>query len=159
MGLDLSKNKPGVTVYDTTNKQIIFCDSIKIPTSVEFETTDYFEFVQHILLDIFNEFQMHKIIIEEIFISPLTVKSNIPLIKLNSYVGMFFREKGLQIYKVLPSTSRAHLKIKPNKKEQAFEWIKERYPEIKLENFKKDNDKSDSLILALNHDNKDLQRW
>ena len=35
-------------------------------------------------------------------------------------------------------------------KEQAFEWVKDNFPEIELESFKKDNDRADAIIVGLN---------
>lgn len=159
MGLDLSKNKPGITIYNITTSKIVFCDAIKIPSSVHFEKKEEMEFLSLLLLEFLHEYKPHKVILEEVFMSGRTAKSNIPLIRLNGFIAPILINYGVQLMKVLPAASRAYLKIKPNKKEQGFKHIQEKYPELNLTNFEKENDKSDSMILALNHDNEQLEKW
>lgn len=85
--------------------------------------------------------------------SPRTANSNMPLIMLRGVVVKTLRDAGCRVEGVTPSSARAYLQIKPNTKEQAFDDIKSMFPEAGLTTFKKDNDKSDAIIVAKNKDN------
>lgn len=156
IGIDLSKTCPGVCIYDTDIKNIEFLDSFKKSGSPsEFERDLE---ILYWLLDIVTIYKPKKAIIESPFVNKFSIMSAEPLYKLHGIVNYFLFKNGLEIYNISPSSSRAYLKIKPNNKESAFKYIKEQYPNIGLEDYKKDNDKSDALLLALNYNNSKLKQ-
>lgn len=154
IGIDLSKTCPGVCIYDTDTKNIEFLDSFKVsgsPTVFERDLE-----ILYWLLDIVTIYKPSKAIIESPFANSFTIKSLAPLYQLHGIVNYFMFKYGIEIYNITPSSSRAYLNIKPNNKENAFKHMSKLYPNIGLDSYKKDNDKSDALILALNHDNSKL---
>lgn len=156
MGIDLSKMCPGVCVLNKTNDSIVFVDSFKMNSGTS--NKDRNLEILYWILSIVDKYRPSSAIIESPFISTFTIKSAGPLMKLHGILDHFLFENGLEIYEITPSSSRSFLGIKPNTKEKAFSFIKEKFPELELKTFSKDNDKSDSVILALNYTNKKLKQ-
>ncbi|EHO19764.1 hypothetical protein HMPREF9466_01695 [Fusobacterium necrophorum subsp. funduliforme 1_1_36S] len=150
IGIDLSKSCPGIAIMDTQMKKLIYLDNY--PNTKTTHKTDHERNIEIVTwLDrICNTFHPKTAIIESAHISSFTIKSAIPLLKLHGLIDECLLAKGMEIFEISPSSSRAFLKIKPNKKEAAFEWVKKKFPEAELNSFKKDNDKSDAIILVLN---------
>ena len=156
IGIDLSKTCPGVCIYDTDTKNIEFLDSFKISGSpAVFERNLE---ILYWLLDIITIYKPSKAIIESPFVNKFTIKSLVPLYQLHGIVNYFMFKYGVEVYNITPTSSRAYLNIKPNNKENAFKHMSKLYPNIGLDDYKKDNDKSDALILALNYDNDKLKQ-
>lgn len=154
IGIDLSKTCPGVCIYDIDTSNIEYLDSFKVSGSpTEFERDLE---ILYWLLDIVTIYKPSKAIIESPYISKFTIPSSAPLYKLHGLVNYFLFKYGIEVYNITPSSSRAHLKIKPNDKATAFNHIKKTYPELGLTSYNKDNDKADALILVLNYDNNKL---
>jgi Holliday junction resolvasome RuvABC endonuclease subunit len=154
IGIDLSKKCPGVCIYDIDTSNIEYLDSFKVSGSpTEFERDLE---ILYWLLDIVTIYKPSKTIIESPYISKFTISSSAPLYKLHGLVNYFLFKYGIEVYNITPSSSRAHLKIKPNDKATAFNYIRQTYPELGLTSYNKDNDKADALILVLNHDNSKL---
>ena len=153
LGLDLSKSCPGVAIISTETKKLLYVDSFKASGSLSFygrnlEISTWLE-------KIINIYRPKTVILESAFMSKFGAKSNVTLLRLHGYIGHILYEKGLTLKLVTPSSSRAFLKIKPNDKKTAFEWVKKNFPEADLTTFTKDNDKSDAIILALSIFNKE----
>ena len=150
-GLDFSKSCPGICILSKEAKKIIYKDKFK-----EKENTDfYFRMIEikKWLGEILRTFKPSEIMLEAPFISPKTARSNTILLRTHGYIGHYIMSLGIKINMIAPSSARAFLKIKPNKKEKAFEYVKEHFPELQLTDFKKDNDIADSVIVALSHYN------
>lgn len=150
LGIDLSKAKPGIAILSLELKRIIHIDAFEDKTKDTF--TRYLE-IKYWLQNLIKTFNPEAVMIEKEFIKPTKFgsKATIPLLKLHGYVYSIIKSYDLSIYEILPSSSRAFLKIKPNTKEGAFEFIKKQFPELHLIDFKKDNDKCDAIIIALNY--------
>lgn len=135
-------------------KKLVYLDNY--PNTKTTNKTDHERNVEIVTwLDrICNTFHPKTAVIESAHISNFTIKSAVPLLKLHGLIDELFLSKNMEVFEISPSSSRAFLKIKPNKKEPAFAWVQERFPEANLVNFKKDNDKSDAIILVLNYFNK-----
>lgn len=143
-------------MFNYTNKKVLYLDSFKIkgnPTNSERNLE-----ILYWILDIIFTYRPYMAIIESPFISQFTINSAGPLLKLHGIIDHFLLENGLKIYEITPPSSRAFLGIKPNTKEEAFKFIKKEFEDLQLGTFKKDNDKSDALILALNYNNEKLKK-
>lgn len=153
LGIDLSKAKPGIAILSLELKKVVYIDDFADKSKDTFSR--YLE-IKFWLQRIINLFKPEAVMIEKEFIKPTKFgsKATIPLLKLHGYIYGIIKEYNLPIYEILPSSSRAFLKIKPNTKEGAFEFIKKNFPELKLTDFKKENDKGDAIIIALNYLNK-----
>lgn len=147
MGLDLSKNCPGISIVDIESKKIIFKDKYKQKGDKDF----YFRMIEirEWLSELIKIFKVKNIMLESPFISAKTAKSNNTLLRMHGMLGHYMMSMGVNIYMIAPTSARAFLKIKPNNKEAAFEYIKKNFPELQLNDFKKDNDIADSIIIAL----------
>lgn len=157
VGLDLSKSCPGIAVVNLAQNKLILTDNLKAKSG----RSNYLSFyrIKEWLNEIIKVFKPKVFIVEAAFASRFGAKSNATLYKLHGYIGTFLISKGIEIRMIEPSASRAFLEIKPNKKEVAFEWAKEHFQEAMLTTFKKDNDKADAIILALNGHNKNTKEW
>jgi Holliday junction resolvasome RuvABC endonuclease subunit len=147
MGLDLSKNCPGISIVDINTSKVIFIDKYKQKGDKDF----FFRMIEirEWLYEIIKTFKVKNIMLEAPFISAKTAKSNNTLLKMHGMLGHYMMSLGTNIYTISPTSARAFLKIKPNKKEIAFEYVKENFPELRLKDFKNDNDIADSIIIAL----------
>lgn len=142
---------------DFNTSKVIYLD--KFPGKEKNPYLRFFE-IKTWIVDLIKTFRPEILILESAFMSKFGANSNITLLRLHGYIGMAIMETGVNIKLIPPSSSRAFLKIKPNNKETAFEFIKEKFPEAMLETFKADNDKSDAIILALNAKNENkLKEW
>lgn len=148
LGLDLSKNNPGLSIINKDTNQVLYSDNFKGDSKEEL----YFRMleIKYWLSDIIFNFRPAFVLIEAPFISFKSTNGNDTLLQLNGYLRHFIKSFGIKIFSILPSQARAFLNIKPNTKEQAFEWVKDNFPEIELESFKKDNDRADAIIVGLN---------
>lgn len=149
----MSKAKPGIAVLSLELKKIVYIDDF---TDKSEDTFSRYLEIKFWLENLIKLFKPEAVMIEKEFIKPTKFgsKATIPLLKLHGYVYGIIQEYNLPMYEILPSSSRAFLKIKPNTKEGAFEFIKKNFPELKLTDFKKENDKGDAIIIALNYLNK-----
>ncbi|MGL5717863.1 MAG: hypothetical protein ACRCX2_32980 [Paraclostridium sp.] len=156
-GIDLSLNCPGIAILNTLGDKVIYMD--KYPNKNK-KQCKYFRYLEiKLWLDhIIKMFNPGLIIVEEAFMSSLTAKSNVPLLNIHGYIGHYLCSLGIDVYKTTPSASRKHLEITPNTKEGAYEWVIKKYPNLKLESFKKDNDLTDAIVLGNNYDNKELKK-
>lgn len=150
LGIDLSKSKPGIAIVNLKQKKVIITDDYP---NKEKDTYMRFLEIKYWLESIIKTFKPGVIMIEKEFIKSTRFGSNatIPLLKLHGFIYYVVKSFGIPMYEILPSSSRAFLKIKPNTKEQAFEYIKKNFEELKLTDFKQDNDKADAIIIALNY--------
>lgn len=149
MGIDLSKAKPGIAIINLNQKKVVYLDDFEDKTKND-NVERYLE-IKYWLKDMIEYFRPEAVMIEKEFIKPgFGSKATIPLLKLHGYVYMVIKEYGLNMYEILPSSSRAFLKIKPNSKQGAFDFIKKEFPDLGFKNFKKENDKADAIIIALN---------
>lgn len=149
LGIDLSKAKPGISIINLNSKKVVYIDDYASSTKDDY--TRYLE-IKYWLEIIIDTFRPEAVMIEKEFIKSTKFgsKGTIPLLKLHGFVYYVIKCYHLPIYEILPSSARAFLKIKPNTKEQAFEYVKTNFEELKLTTFKKDNDKADSIIIGLN---------
>lgn len=150
LGLDLSKSCPGISVLDLNCNKVLFIDSY--PSNEKNNLLRYKE-IQFWLENIIDTFMPEAIMIEKEMITRMASSSNIILLKLHGFVDYVIQKRGIDLYEILPTSSRAFLKIKPNKKEQAFKWVQENFKELGLTDFKTENDIADSIIIALNYYN------
>lgn len=150
LGIDLSKNKPGIAILSLESKKIIYIDDYESK-----EKNTYFRYleIKYWLENIIKTFNPEAVMIEKEFITPTVFgsRASIPLLKLHGYLYMIIKEYGIPMYEILPKSARAFLKIKPNTKEKAFEYIKNNFKELNLTDFKKENDKADAIITVLNY--------
>lgn len=146
----MSKVKPGIAVISLETKKVLYVDTY--PSN---EKNMYYRFleIKYWLEDIITTFRPEVIMIEKEFIKTNRFGSNatIPLLKLHGYVLFLIKSFGLPMYEILPTSARAFLKIKPNTKEEAFNYIKKNFDELQLKEFKNDNDIADAIITALNY--------
>lgn len=157
IGIDLSLNGPGIAVLNEFADKVLYVDDFPNKNKKQCKFFRYLEI--KIWLDhIIKMFNPEMIIVEEAFMSSLTVKSNIPLLNLHGYIGHYLISLGIEIFKTSPSSSRKYLEIYPNTKEGAFEWVCKNYPDLGFSNFKKENDKADAVVLAKNSKNKNLKK-
>ncbi len=156
ISIDLSKTCPGISIYNLEENNFLFLDSFKGNNKLTNHERNLE--ILYWILEIISKYRPYKAIIESPFISTFTIKSVGPLMKLHGIVDHFLFENGLEIYEISPTSSRSYLKIKPNTKEEAFKFVKSNYPILELETFKKDNDKSDAVVLALNFNNPKLKK-
>ncbi|MGL5718397.1 MAG: hypothetical protein ACRCX2_35665 [Paraclostridium sp.] len=153
IGIDLSLSCPAVAVVNLSQNKVLYIDKYKKKgdPSIWIRLSEIRFWLERII----DTFRPEIIIIEGAFMSKFTAKSNESLYKAHGYIGHFLKLKGARVIaSILPSSSRAFLKIKPNTKEQAFTWVQQNFPELNLSDFKKDNDLSDAIIVALNALNK-----
>lgn len=150
LGIDLSKAKPGIAVLSLELKKIVYIDDFE---SKEDKTYYRFLEIKYWLKNMIDTFNPEAVMIEKEFITPTKFgsKASIPLLKLHGYVYMIIKEYGLPMYEILPRSARAFLKIKPNTKEEAFNYIKKNFKELNFSDFKKENDKADAIITVLNY--------
>lgn len=150
LGIDLSKAKPGIAIISLELKKVVFTDDFVDKTKDTFSR--YLE-IKYWLQRIINLFKPEAVMIEKEFIKSTRFgsKATIPLLKLHGYVYAIIKEYNLPMYEILPSSSRAFLKIKPNTKEGAFTYLQKNFPELQFTDFKKQNDKGDAIIIALNY--------
>ena len=150
LGIDLSKAKPGIAVLSLELKKVVFTDDFVDKSEDTFSR--YLE-IKYWLQRIIELFKPEAVMIEKEFIKPTKFgsKATIPLLKLHGYVYGIIKEYNLPMYEILPSSSRAFLKIKPNTKEGAFAYLQKNFPELQFTDFKKQNDKGDAVIIALNY--------
>lgn len=146
----MSKAKPGIAIISLELKKVVFTDDFIDKTKDTFSR--YLE-IKHWLQRIINLFKPEAVMIEKEFIKSTRFgsKATIPLLKLHGYVYGIIKEYNLPMYEILPSSSRAFLKIKPNTKEAAFTYLQKNFPELQFTDFKKQNDKGDAVIIALNY--------
>ncbi|MGL6131671.1 MAG: crossover junction endodeoxyribonuclease RuvC [Fusobacteriaceae bacterium] len=133
--------------------ELLYCDNL---LDKKYKKETYWERMDVIndhLKEILNNYKPANVVIENAFMSGRTANSNMPLLMLRGSILCVLRDAGCVVKGVMPSSARAFAKIKPNTKEEAFEFIKKTFPEAKLETFKKDNDKSDAILVALNLNN------
>lgn len=149
MGLDLSKNCPGLCIINISEKRVIFKDKFKEGKNKDF----YFRMIEikEWLIELIKIFKVKNIMLEAPFMSPKTAKSNTILLRVHGYIAHSLMQLGCDIYMITPSSARAFLKIKPNKKETAFEYVKNNFQELQLNDFKKDNDIADAVIISLSY--------
>lgn len=150
-GLDLSKTCPGFVVLDKEKNKFIYKAKFK-----EKKNKDFFFRVLEIeewLLKMIKMFKCKNIMLEAPFVSPRTFKSNIVLLKIHGCIIEKLLKEGVSIYTITPSASRAFLKSGKTK-EETFCFVQEKFPELELKEFKKDNDIADAAIVALNCFNK-----
>lgn len=150
LGIDLSKAKPGIAIISLELKKVVFTDDFVDKTKNTFSR--YLE-IKYWLQRIINLFKPEAVMIEKEFIKSTRFgsKATIPLLKLHGYVYGIIKEYNLPMYEILPSSSRAFLNIKPNTKEGAFAYLQKNFPELQFTDFKKQNDKGDAVIIALNY--------
>lgn len=150
MGIDFSLSCPGVSIVDLNQKKVLYCDNFpdsKYKSNIYWKRLDI---LLDYLEDIFDTFKPELIMLENNFMSGRTAHSNMPLIMARGALITRLRRKGAKGRGVTPSQSRKFVKVKPNTKEDAFEWVKNNFPELMLTTFNSDNDKSDAVILGLN---------
>ena len=149
MGLDLSKSCPGLCIINIDEKKVIFKDKFKEKDNKDFyiRMLEIKEWLQELV----EIFKVKNIMLESPFMSPKTAKSNTVLLRTHGYIGHSLMSIGCDVYMITPSSARAFLKIKPNKKEAAFEYIKKNFVELQLNDFKIDNDIADAIIIALSY--------
>ncbi|MGL5716533.1 MAG: crossover junction endodeoxyribonuclease RuvC [Cetobacterium sp.] len=150
MGIDFSIKCPGVSVVNLNENKVLYCDKFN---DGSYKSENYWkrlDIVIEYILDIFDTFKPELVMLENVFMAGKTAKSNMPLIMARGALISKLRERGAKGRGVMPSQARAFLKIKPNTKEDAFEWVKNNFPELFLGTFKEDNDKADAVILGLN---------
>ena len=141
-----------MAIINIDQKKLIYKDKFKSSEK------DFFFRKREIKLwleDIINTFLPAECIIEDAFINPKTIKSNITLLRLHGAIGSYIKSRGVNVRMIAISSSRAFLNIKPNKKEVAFEWVKQNFQEAQFDKFKDDNDMADAIIVALNVYNKE----
>lgn len=150
LGIDLSKKKPGIAILSLELKKIVYTDDFEDKSKDTFSRYLEIKYWLENLIELFNP---EAVMIEKEFIKSTRFgsKATIPLLKLHGYVYSIIKEYNLPMYEILPSSSRAFLKIKPNTKEGAFEYLQKKFPELQLTDFKKENDKADAVIIALNY--------
>lgn len=150
LGIDLSKSCPGIAIIDIDEAKLVYLD--KYENTKKTNKTDHDRNIEIVtwLHRVVNTFLPSTTIIESAHISSFTIKSAVPLLKLHGLIDEMLLGLGVKIFEITPASSRAFLKIKPNNKETAFAWVKSKFPEANLDTFKKDNDISDAIILALN---------
>lgn len=146
-GLDFSKSCPGIAIIDIMANRVLYKDKFKEKNNLDFyfRMVEIKEWINHIL----SIFQPKAIMIESPFMNPRTANSNAILLRTHGYIGHFIMSMGIEIYMIAPTSARAFLKIKPNTKEEAFKYVQENFPELKLLDFKNDNDIADAVIVAL----------
>jgi Holliday junction resolvasome RuvABC endonuclease subunit len=132
---------------------VLYCDNLLDKKYNRLEYWNRTDVITNHIKEIIDCFKPATVMIENAFMSGRTASSNMPLLMLRGIVLNSLKDLGCTVKGVNPSSARAYLKIKPNDKETAFNYIKERFPEVGLESFKKDNDKSDAIIVALNKEN------
>ncbi|MGL5316079.1 MAG: crossover junction endodeoxyribonuclease RuvC [Paraclostridium sp.] len=132
---------------------LIYCDNLldtKYKKPVYWDRASVISFHVKELVDTFKP---ANVVIENAFMAGKTASSNMPLLMLRGIVLDVLRDSGCIVQGCTPSSARAFLGIKPNNKETAFEFIKNKYKKANLTLFKTDNDKSDAIICAANKDN------
>lgn len=148
LGIDLSKRCPGIAVLDTESSKLIYNDQYP-----ENENEDFYSRMLELkywIEDLINIFKPSIIMLEAPFISFGATRGNDIILKMHGFITHFCRSMGVEMFSILPSSARKFLNIKPNTKENAFEWIKQKFPELGFNDFEKQNDKADSIIVALN---------
>jgi Holliday junction resolvasome RuvABC endonuclease subunit len=150
-GIDLSLSSPGITIANIAQDKIVYRDVF--PKKGDKQLWERLMEIELWLKSILNTFRPEIIMVEDVFMSKFTAKSNMPLLKAHGYIIPMLQKTGASVRMILPSSARAYLKIKPNNKETAFNWISERFPELHLTNFKKENDIADSVVIVLNATN------
>jgi Holliday junction resolvasome RuvABC endonuclease subunit len=136
-----------LAIIDIKNKKLLYKDKFKSAESDFYARSREIEIW---LEDVIETFMPEFAILEEAFISPRTIKSNIPLLRLHGFIGGALIKRGIKLKTIAISSSRSFLQIKPNKKEAAFAWAQQNFPEAQLVDIKKDNDIADAIIIALN---------
>lgn len=138
-----------MSVIDIENNKVIFYDKYKETKIKDF----YFRMleIKEWIFEIYQTFKPKFVIIEAPFMNPKTINSNSVLLRMHGYIGHFIMSLGAKVYMISPRAARSFLKIKPNKKEYAFEYVKTNFPELMLNDFKADNDIADSIIVALSY--------
>ncbi|MGL5713235.1 MAG: crossover junction endodeoxyribonuclease RuvC [Paraclostridium sp.] len=134
-------------------KELVYCDNLEDKKYKKDNFWERMDVINDHISEIMDTFKPKNVVIENAFMSGRTANSNMPLLMLRGAVLNNLRQTGCTVKGVMPSSARAFLKIKPNTKEDAFEYIKKQYPIGSFETFKKDNDKTDAIIVALNFDN------
>lgn len=156
LGIDLSKRCPGIAVLETDSNKLIYNDQYP-----ENENEDFYLRMLELkywIEDLINIFKPSIIMLEAPFISFGAARGNDLILKMHGYIMHFCKSMGVEIYSILPASARKFLNIKPNTKENAFEWIKQKFPELGFNDFAKQNDRADSIIVALNVFNKDKKQ-
>ncbi|MGL6099768.1 MAG: crossover junction endodeoxyribonuclease RuvC [Fusobacteriaceae bacterium] len=153
LGIDLSASCPGFAVWNDETKELIYCDNLLDKTYKKNSFWERMDVINDHVKELISEFQTGKVVIENAFMSGKTANSNMPLLMLRGSLLSVIKDLGCSVRGVMPSSARAFMKIKPNTKEEAFDFIKGKFPEANLETFKKDNDKSDAILVAMNFDN------
>ena len=157
VGIDLSINCPGIAVINSNEDKVLYVDNYPNKNKKQCRYFRYIE-IRLWLDNVIKMFRPELVIVEEAFMSSLTIRSNIPLLNIHGYVGYYLQSLGIDTYKVTPSNARSFLEIKPNSKEECYNWVCKKYPNLDFISFKKDNDKTDSIILARNYNNPKLRK-
>lgn len=146
----MSKAKPGIAILSLELRKIVYTDDFEDKSKDTFSRYLELKFWFQNLIELFKP---EAVMIEKEFIKPTKFgsKATIPLLKLHGYIYSIIKEYNIPMYEILPSSSRAFLKIKPNTKEGAFEYLQKNFPELQLTDFKKQNDKADAVVIALNY--------
>lgn len=150
MGIDFSLKSPGVSIANLNSHKIIFCDKF---ADKNYKAENYWQRLDIVIayiLDIFDTFKPELVVLENVFMSPKTAKSNMPLLMARGALINQLRKRGAKGKGVNPTQARAFVKVKPNTKEDAYQWVKDNFPELMLGTFKEDNDRGDSVIISLN---------
>lgn len=150
MSIDLSLKSPGVSVVNLNENKVVYCDDFLDSSYSAEKYWQRLDIVVDYIVDIFDTFKPELVMLENVFMSGKTAKSNMPLIMARGVLVDKLRLRGAKGRGVMPSQARKFAGIKPNTKEQAFQWVKDNFPELGLTTFAKGNDKADSIILGLN---------
>jgi Holliday junction resolvasome RuvABC endonuclease subunit len=148
LGLDISSSCSGFCICEDGYLLKETIDVIKPPEKIALG--EKLVFIEKALTEIINQYKPDEIIMEDIFKGP-----NMRTFKtLAMCRGVVFKVvwalTGKEPLTIMPTEARKALGMKGVKKEDAYAWVIKKY-KFKGYTFDKDNDRTDSVVLALSY--------